>query len=59
MKSIVNLCKRFVADEKAAEVTELGIVLALIVAGAIAIIAAIGPKIVNAYTNTNTALNVT
>jgi Flp pilus assembly pilin Flp len=59
MKSFLNLCKRFVADEKAAEVTELGIVLALIVAGAVAIIAAIGPKIKNAYANTNTALNVT
>jgi Flp pilus assembly pilin Flp len=56
MKSFVNLCKRFVADEKAAEVTELGIVLALIVAGAVATIALIGPKIKNAYTNTNSNL---
>jgi Flp pilus assembly pilin Flp len=56
MKSIVNLCKRFVADEKAAEVTELGIVLALIVAGAVATIALIGPKIKNAYSNTNASL---
>jgi Flp pilus assembly pilin Flp len=56
MKSIVNLCKRFVADEKAAEVTELGIVLALIVAGAVATIALIGPKIKNAYSNTNNSL---
>jgi Flp pilus assembly pilin Flp len=56
MKLFVNLCKRFVADEKAAEVTELGIVLALIVAGAVATIALIGPKIQTAYTTTNTNL---
>jgi hypothetical protein len=34
-------------------VTELGIVLALIVAAAVAVIALLGPKIQNAYTNTN------
>jgi Flp pilus assembly pilin Flp len=56
MKLIVDLYKRFVTDDKAAEVTELGIVLALIVAGAIAIIALLGPKIQNAYTNTNSDL---
>jgi Flp pilus assembly pilin Flp len=50
------MTKRFFADEKAAEVTELGIVLALIVAGAVATIALIGPKIQTAYTNTNNAL---
>jgi Flp pilus assembly pilin Flp len=53
MKSMLNLCKRFVNEEKAAEVTELGIVLALIVAAAVATIALLGPKIQNAYTNTN------
>lgn len=51
-----NLVKRFYADERAAEVTELGIVLALIVAGAVATIALIGPKIHAAYTTTNNAL---
>jgi Flp pilus assembly pilin Flp len=56
MKKFVDLYKRFVADDKAAEVTELGIVLALIVAGAVATIALIGPKIQNAYSNTNTNL---
>jgi Flp pilus assembly pilin Flp len=56
MKSILNLCKRFVADEKAAEVTELGIVLALIVAGAVATIALIGPKVKAGYTTTNSAM---
>lgn len=51
-----KLFKEFVADERAAEVTELGIVLALVVAGSVAILALIGPKIVTAYTTTNTAI---
>lgn len=54
--SVLLKVKRFLADEKAAEVTELGIVLALVVAGSVAILAAIGPKIVNAYTKVNTAI---
>lgn len=57
MKSLVNLGKRFLADEKAAEVTELGIVLALIVAGSVAIIKGIGTAVQNAYTSVNTNLN--
>ena len=56
MKKLVVLGRQFLADEKAAEVTELGIVLALIVAGCVAIIALIGPKIQAAYTTTNNAL---
>jgi Flp pilus assembly pilin Flp len=56
MKLIVDLYKRFVTEDKAAEVTELGIVLALIVAAAVATIALLGPKIQNAYTNTNSDL---
>ncbi|MCE9546743.1 MAG: Flp family type IVb pilin [Planctomycetia bacterium] len=56
MRMWMNLAKRFVADEKAAEVTELGIVLALIVAGCVVTIALIGPKIKAAYTTTNAAL---
>ncbi|MCE9546742.1 MAG: Flp family type IVb pilin [Planctomycetia bacterium] len=47
---------RFCTDEKAAEVTELGIVLALIVAGCVVTIALIGPKIQAAYTSTNAVL---
>lgn len=57
MKSIMGIAKRFVRDEKAAEVTELGIVLALIVAGSVAIIAAIGPRIIQAYQATDDALS--
>lgn len=49
MLKLKEVAKRFAADEKAAEVTELGIVLALIVAGAVVAIASIGPKIKTAY----------
>ena len=51
-----EMARRFAADENAAEVTELGIVLALIVAGAVVTIGLIGPKIQAAYVTTNTAL---
>ena len=56
MRTVWTVGKRFFADQRAAEVTELGIVLALIVAGSVAIIALIGPKIVAAYTKTNAAI---
>ena len=56
MKTLVKLGKRFLADEKAAEVTELGIVLALVVAGAVAVIALLGPKIQAAYNTTNNSM---
>ena len=55
MKALV---KRFFSDEKAAEVTELGLVLALIVAGCVALIAAIGPVIIQGYQTVATALGV-
>jgi Flp pilus assembly pilin Flp len=48
--------KTFIAEEKAAEVTELGIVLALIVAGAVAAIVLIGPKITQYYADLNAQL---
>jgi Flp pilus assembly pilin Flp len=50
------IIKTFVADENAAEVTELGIVLALIVAGAVAAIILIGPKITQYYSDLNAGL---
>jgi Flp pilus assembly pilin Flp len=56
MKRLLTLGKCFLADERAAEVTELGIVLALIVAGCVVTIALIGPKIQAAFTTTNAAL---
>jgi len=48
--------KKFFQDESAAEVTELGIVLALIVAISILIISAIGVKVQAAFNSVNTAL---
>ena len=56
MKSLLNLGKRFLADEKAAEVTELGIVLALIVALAVASIKTIGNVVSAAYTTVANAI---
>ena len=56
MKDKQLTVKTFIAEESAAEVTELGIVLALIVAGAVAAIALIGPKITQYYSNLNSGL---
>ncbi len=56
MKKFMEIAKQFYRDEKAAEVTELGIVLALIVAGAVAFIAVIGPHVQDAYDDTGQAL---
>ena len=57
MKSLLNLGKRFLVDEKAAEVTELGIVLALIVALAVASIKTIGNVVAAAYNTVAGALS--
>jgi Flp pilus assembly pilin Flp len=56
MSTFTKIAKRFYADEKAAEVTELGIVLALVVAASVATLALIGPKILAAYNLTNASL---
>ena len=56
MKMVMELSNRFFRDEKAAEVTELGIVLALVVAASVATLALIGPKIKAAYVLTNGSL---
>ena len=49
MKSLLHLGRRFLADDKAAEVTELGLVLVLIVAVAMASIRTIGIAVQSAY----------
>ena len=54
MSRLLAATRRFVVDEQAAEVTELAIVLGLIVAGALVIIVAIGPKVEQQYTTFNT-----
>ena len=56
MKRINKLWREFIRDEKAAEVTELGVVLAMLVAGAVATIALIGPKINKFYQDVNADL---
>jgi Flp pilus assembly pilin Flp len=56
LKTFLNLCRRLAADENAAEVTELGVVLALIVAGAVVTIALIGPKLQAYYSKVNADL---
>ncbi len=53
MKKITEVWRTFMRDEKAAEVTELGIVLAMLVAGAIATIILIGPKVKKFYEDVN------
>ena len=56
MSMVMELSKRFFRDEKAAEVTELGIVLALVVAASVAILFSIGGKIQAAYNLVDTNL---
>ena len=49
------MAKSFVAEERAAEVSELAIVLGLIVAGAVATIMLIGPKVTQFFVSLNSA----
>ena len=56
LRSLLSCCHRLLQEETAAEVTELAIVLALIVAGAVAAIVLIGPKITAFYAATNNQL---
>ena len=53
--SMRSLC-RFVTSEDGAEVSELGVVLGLIVAAAVALIALLGPKVAQMYTDMNNGL---
>ena len=56
MKSLLKLGKCFVAEEKAAEVTELGIVLSLIVILSIAFIKGIGLAVSACYSSANASI---
>ena len=56
MKSLLNLGQRFLTDEKAAEVTELSIVLALVVASSVVLIVSIGNAVKNQFTTVSSAL---
>ena len=52
MKSLLNLGQRFLADEKAAELTEVGIVLALVVVASVTAVTLLGTSISNTLTTT-------
>ena len=56
MRSLSKLAKRFWSDENGAEITEVGIYLALIVAACVVIMAAIGPIIVKGWQDVQNAL---
>lgn len=56
MKMLKERVMRPLNNEKGAEVAEVGIWLALIVAGAVAIIATLGGNIVTAFTKISTAV---
>ena len=57
MTKFVAGVRRFCADDRAAEVTELGIVLALIVALSVAVIATLGGYVKDAFTTVGNAIN--
>jgi Flp pilus assembly pilin Flp len=48
--------QKFIRDKQGAEVTELAIVLALVVAGSIGLLISIGGKLVSSYTTFNGTL---
>jgi len=56
MRKLVLRVRQFFSDQRAAEVTELAIVLALVVAGAIATIVVLGPKVAQMYQDTNSKI---
>ena len=56
MVRVIQFFQRLARKERAAEVTELAIVLALIVAGALVTILVLGPKVAQLFTTTNNAL---
>ena len=56
MKRLSNSLLRFVRDEQGTETLEWGLVCGLIVVGAIAAIALIGPKVTAMWTNINSKI---
>jgi Flp pilus assembly pilin Flp len=48
--------QKFIRDKQGAEVTELAIVLALIVAGSVILLVSIGGKLLSSYTTFNGTL---
>ena len=58
MKSLKKWTSAFRNDERGAEVTEVGIYLALIVAACVVLMAAIGPAVIAGWQAVATALGV-
>ena len=56
MRSLSKLAKRFWSDENGAEITEVGIYLALIVAACVVIMAVIGPLVRTGWLDVQNAL---
>jgi Flp pilus assembly pilin Flp len=56
MKRLSNALARFARDEQGTETLEWGLVCGLIVVGAIAAIALIGPKVTAMWNNLNTQI---
>ncbi len=53
---MLNSIKKFMKDEQGQGIVEYGLILGLIVVGAIGIMALLGPKIKNMFNNVNNQL---
>lgn len=56
MAKLIDLTKRFIADEEGATAVEYGVLIALIIAACIIIIAALGRQINTGFTNVSNEL---
>jgi Flp pilus assembly pilin Flp len=56
MKAITNLVGKLVKDEQGGEVLEYALIAGLIVVAAIAVISAVGTKVVAKWTSLNSSL---
>lgn len=56
MERIATLVRNFAQEEEGATMTEYGIMVALIAAVSIVIVAALGQKVLGAFTTVNTAM---
>jgi Flp pilus assembly pilin Flp len=57
MKAMKNLFAKLVRDEQGGEVLEYALIAGLIVVAAIAVITAVGTKVVGKWTSLNNSLN--
>ena len=54
---MLNKIKNLVSDEEGLGIVEYGLILGLIVVGAVAIMAVLGPKITNMFIRVNNQIN--